>query len=83
MGVDQGRAGLFAFNLDQRSGDIAQQSNGDLAVQIHVLDEPGNVGVAGINRKTHQRRVPNTPGLAQLVELPSLVKRIRFDGRGR
>src|SRR5437867_3121845 len=77
------RSGLLSFDLDAGCGDIAQQPDGDLAVQINVLDELRNVGIAGINRKADKRRVPNAPALPQLIELPARVERIRFDSRRR
>ena len=43
------RSGFLAFDLDQRGGDVTQQSDRDLAVEIHILDELRDVGVTGID----------------------------------
>ena len=77
------RPGFFAFRLDERRSHIAQQSDRHLAVQIHVLDELCYVGVAGIDGKTHERRVPYAPGLTQLIGLPPRIEGIRLHCRGR
>src|SRR5262245_9626562 len=71
--------GLLALNLHQRGGDVAQQPDGDLAVEIDVLDKARQMGVSRIDWKPDQRRVPNAPGFTALIELPPGIEGIRFD----
>src|SRR5438067_374852 len=72
-----------ALDLDERSGDVAQQSNCDLAVEKNVFDELCDVGVAAIDGKADERRIPNAPGLTQLVGLPPRIEGIRLHSRSR
>ena len=82
LGVPR-RPGRLALDLDHRGGHVAQQADRDLAVQIHVLDELRDVGVAGIDRQADERRVPDAPGVAPLVLLPARIEGIRLDAGGR
>src|SRR5436309_4067473 len=75
FGVARG-SGSFALDLDHRGGDVTQQPNRDLAVQIHVLDKSGDVGVTSIDRKADKLWVPNAPLFATLIKLPLGIERI-------
>ena len=82
LGVPR-RPRWLALDLHHRGGHVAQEPDRDLAVQVHVLDELRDVGVAGIDRQPDERRVPDAPGLAPLVLLPARVEGVRLDARGR
>jgi hypothetical protein len=48
---------------------LLKQADRDLAVEIDVLDELRDVGVAGIDRQADEGGVPDAPLLAPLVLL--------------
>ena len=77
------RSGLFALNLDHRRGDVAQQPNRNLAVEIHVLDKPRDVRITSIDRKTDQLWVPNAPLFAALIELALRIEWVGLHRRSR
>jgi integrase len=56
-----------AVGADHRGGDVAQQSDRHLAVQIDVLDELHELGVRFVDRQSHEVGVPHAPRVAVLI----------------
>ena len=53
-----------------RRGDVAQQTDRHLAVEIDVLDELHELRIRRRHRQTDERRIPHAPGFAVLVARP-------------
>src|SRR5437868_7115175 len=73
------------FRLARSPGrrDIAQETNGHLAVEIDVLDELHDLIVRAACRQADQRRIPGSPDLAVLVGEPLLIEGIFLEGGRR
>src|SRR4029450_4607527 len=57
----RGRGGRCGTPPAHCARPVAQEPDGDLAVQVDVLDELRDVGVGGVDRQADQGRVPDAP----------------------